>query len=168
MFSFHATKVFHTIEGGCVCFRDPDLKDRLFRIKNFGIQENETWGVGGNATMNEFEAAMGVCNLRHLEEQIRKYHPVIAAVADEEKARQLRLRISDLDVKVVSGMEGMIEAVTLPQTDIVVTAVVGMIGIRPTLEAINAGKDIALANKETLVTAGHLVMKAASEKSPLS
>ena len=72
MFSFHATKVFHTIEGGCVCFRDPDLKDRLFRIKNFGIQENETWGVGGNAKMNEFEAAMGVCNLRHLEEQIRK------------------------------------------------------------------------------------------------
>ena len=72
MFSFHATKVFHTIEGGCVCFRDPDLKDRLFRIKNFGIQENETWGVGGNAKMNEFEAAMGVCNLRYLEEQIRK------------------------------------------------------------------------------------------------
>ena len=81
-------------------------------------------------------------NIALLEEQIRKYHPVIAAVADEEKARQLRLRISDLDVKVVSGMEGMIEAVTLPQTDIVVTAVVGMIGIRPTLEAINAGKDI--------------------------
>ena len=72
MFSFHATKVFHTIEGGCVCFRDPFLRDPLFRIKNFGIQENETWGIGGNAKMNEFEAAMGVCNLRHLDEQIQK------------------------------------------------------------------------------------------------
>ena len=70
MFSFHATKVFHTIEGGAVCFRDPELADRLFRIKNFGIEENETYCVGGNAKMNEFEAAMGLCNLRHLEEQI--------------------------------------------------------------------------------------------------
>ena len=68
MFSFHATKVFHTIEGGAVSFRDPALADRLFRIKNFGIQENETYMVGGNAKMNEFEAAMGLCNLRHMDE----------------------------------------------------------------------------------------------------
>ena len=72
MFSFHATKVFHTIEGGAVCFRDPSYADRLFRIKNFGIQENETYSVGGNAKMNEFQAAMGLCNLRHLEEEIDK------------------------------------------------------------------------------------------------
>ena len=102
-------------------------------------------------------------NIKLLEEQIRKYKPVIAAVQDEEKAGELRLRTADLNVKIVSGMDGMIEAVTLPQTDVVVTAVVGMIGILPTLEAIKAGKDIALANKETLVTAGHLVMQAASD-----
>ena len=103
-------------------------------------------------------------NINLLEKQIRRFLPSVAAVADEEKARELRLRTADLDVRILSGMEGMIEAVTLPQTDIVVTAVVGMIGIRPTLEAIRAGKDIALANKETLVTAGHLVMDAAAEK----
>lgn len=72
MFSFHATKVFHTIEGGAACFRDPALSDHLFRIKNFGIQENETYGIGGNGKMNEFEAAMGLCNLRHIDEELKK------------------------------------------------------------------------------------------------
>ena len=94
-------------------------------------------------------------NIVLLEQQIRQYHPVMAAVWDEKKAEELKIAVSDLDVKIVSGMEGMIEVVTLPEADIVVTAVVGMIGIRPTMEAIKAGKDIALANKETLVTAGH-------------
>lgn len=100
MFSFHATKVFHTIEGGCVCFRDPDLKDRLFRIKNFGIQENETWGVGGNAKMNEFEAAMGVCNLRHLEEQIRKRKAVAERYTERLSGRAgIRFPDQPQDVK---------------------------------------------------------------------
>ena len=100
MFSFHATKVFHTIEGGCVCFRDPDLKDRLFRIKNFGIQENETWGVGGNAKMNEFEAAMGVCNLRHLEEQIRKRKAVAERYTEHLSGRAgIRFPDQPQDVK---------------------------------------------------------------------
>ena len=76
MFSFHATKVFHTIEGGAVCFQEPSLADRLFRIKNFGIQENETYCVGGNAKMNEFQAAMGLCNLRHLDGEIEKRRQV--------------------------------------------------------------------------------------------
>ena len=97
-------------------------------------------------------------NIVLLEQQIRQYHPLIAAVWDAKKAAELKIAVSDLDVKIVSGMEGMIEAVTLPEADIVVTAVVGMIGIRPTMEAIKAGKDIALANKETLVCAGELVM----------
>ena len=88
-------------------------------------------------------------NIVLLEQQIRQYHPVMAAVWDEKKAEELKIAVSDLDVKIVSGMEGMIEVVTLPEADIVVTAVVGMIGIRPTMEAIKAGKDIALANKET-------------------
>ena len=97
------------------------------------------------------------------EQQIRQYHPLIAAVWDAKKAAELKIAVSDLDVKIVSGMEGMIEVVTLPEADIVVTAVVGMIGIRPTMEAIKAGKDIALANKETLVTAGHLIMQMAKD-----
>ena len=103
-------------------------------------------------------------NIDLLEKQIRMFRPAVAAVADEEKAQELRLRLKDMEIRILSGMDGMIEAVTLPQTDIVVTAVVGMIGIRPTLEAIRAGKDIALANKETLVTAGHLVMKEAADR----
>ena len=102
-------------------------------------------------------------NIVLLEQQIRQYHPLIAAVWDAKKAAELKIAVSDLDVKIVSGMEGMIEAVTLPEADIVVTAVVGMIGIRPTMEAIKAGKDIALANKETLVTAGHIIMPLAKE-----
>ena len=102
-------------------------------------------------------------NIVLLEQQIRQYHPLIAAVWDAKKAAELKIAVSDLDLKIVSGMEGMIEAVTLPEADIVVTAVVGMIGIRPTMEAIKAGKDIALANKETLVTAGHLIMQMAKD-----
>ena len=72
MFSFHATKVFHTIEGGAVCCHDPELSQKLFRLKNFGIQENETYCIGGNGKMNEFEAAMGLCNLRHFPEEIAR------------------------------------------------------------------------------------------------
>ncbi len=102
-------------------------------------------------------------NIDMLEEQIRKFGPRVAAVWDPDKAAILAARVCDLDVKIVSGMEGMIEIVTLPEVEIVVTAVVGMIGIRPTMEAIKAGKDIALANKETLVTAGHLIMKMAKD-----
>ncbi len=102
-------------------------------------------------------------NVKLLEEQIRKYRPVIAAVWEEEKAQQLRHAVADLPVKIVSGMDGLIEVVTEAQTQMVVTAIVGMIGIRPTMEAIKAGKDIALANKETLVTAGHLIMSMAKE-----
>lgn len=103
-------------------------------------------------------------NIQLLEKQIRKFHPSLAAVWNEEKAKELRENIKDLDVRVVSGMDGMLEAATVEEAQIVVTAVVGMIGIRPTIAAIEVGKDIALANKETLVTAGHLIMPLAKEK----
>ena len=103
-------------------------------------------------------------NIQLLEKQIRKFHPSLATVWNEEKAKELRENIKDLDVRVVSGMDGMLEAATVEEAQIVVTAVVGMIGIRPTIAAIEAGKDIALANKETLVTAGHLIMPLAKEK----
>ncbi len=102
-------------------------------------------------------------NIELLEKQVREYKPSIVCVYDENKALELRANIQDLDIKVVSGMDGLIEAAVIEQADIVVTAIVGMIGIRPTLAAIKAGKDIALANKETLVTAGHIIMPAAKE-----
>ena len=103
-------------------------------------------------------------NIALLEEQIREFSPKIACVWDEEKANELRGKVADCAVRVVSGMDGLIEAATEPSAQIVVTAVVGMIGIRPTIAAMEAGKDIALANKETLVTAGHLIMPLAKER----
>ncbi|MGN0277158.1 MAG: 1-deoxy-D-xylulose-5-phosphate reductoisomerase [Hominisplanchenecus sp.] len=103
-------------------------------------------------------------NISLLESQIREFHPAVAAVWDEEKAAELRTRTADQNVRIVSGMDGLIEIATLPEAEILVTAIVGMIGILPTIEAIRAGKDIALANKETLVTAGHIIMPLAKEK----
>lgn len=103
-------------------------------------------------------------NITMLEAQIREFRPSIACVWDEEKAAELKTAVADLPVKVVSGMEGLMDAAAEPEAEIVVTAVVGMIGIRPTIAAMEAGKDIALANKETLVTAGHIIMKLAREK----
>ena len=97
-------------------------------------------------------------NITLLEKQIREFHPRLVAVWDKEKATELKTKVADLNVEVVSGMDGLLELAVLPEADILVTAIVGMIGIRPTIAAIKAGKDIALANKETLVTAGHLIM----------
>lgn len=103
-------------------------------------------------------------NIKLLEQQIREFHPSVVSVWEEEKAKELALNVADCSVRIVSGMEGLIEAATVEQAEIVVTAVVGMIGIRPTIAAIEAGKDIALANKETLVTAGHIIMSLAKQK----
>ena len=103
-------------------------------------------------------------NTRLLEAQAREFRPEIIGIWSEEDARGLRISLADTDIKVVSGMEGLIEIAELGSSDIVVTGIVGMIGIRPTIAAINAGKDIALANKETLVTAGHIIMPLAKEK----
>lgn len=103
-------------------------------------------------------------NIERAEQQARMLHPSLVAVYDGEKAAVLKQRLADTAVRVVSGMDGLIEAATLPEADIVVTAVVGMVGLLPTLAAIDAGKDIALANKETLVCAGQIVMQRAREK----
>ena len=97
-------------------------------------------------------------NIDLLEKQIREFSPKCVCVSKEENAKELKRRITDLDVKVLYGMEGLIEVATIPEIDMVVTAIVGMVGIRPTIAAIEAGKHIALANKETLVTAGHIIM----------
>ena len=109
------------------------------------------------------EALAAGNNIALLEQQIREFAPKTAAVWTEEKAKELRERVKDLPVKIVSGMDGLLEISVLEETDILVTAIVGMIGIRPTIAAIRAGKDIALANKETLVTAGHIIMPLAKE-----
>lgn len=102
-------------------------------------------------------------NIEKLEAQIREFSPKLAAVWDEKKAEELAVKIRDTDTRVVCGMDGLLELASMDGPEILVTAIVGMLGIRPTIEAIRAGKDIALANKETLVTAGHLIMPMAKE-----
>ena len=99
-----------------------------------------------------------------MEQQIREFLPSYAVMWSEEAAKDLKQRVSDLQVQVLTGMDGLLAISVLPEADVVLTAIVGMIGIRPTIAAIEAGKDIALANKETLVTAGHIIMPLAKEK----
>ena len=118
------------------------------------VRENKDIEVLGLAAGN---------NIKLLERQIREFHPKMAAVWSEDRAKELRENVKDLNIKIVSGMEGLIELSVMEESEILVTAIVGMIGIRPTIEAIKAGKDIALANKETLVTAGHIIMPLAKE-----
>ena len=102
-------------------------------------------------------------NIDLFEKQIRKYKPKLVSVWSDDDARKLKLSISDMDVKVESGMDGLLSVATVDESEILVTAIVGMLGIRPTIAAIEAGKTIALANKETLVTAGHIIMPLAKK-----
>ena len=97
-------------------------------------------------------------NIKLVEEQMREFRPKLVSVWAEEDAEELRIRTKDLNIPVASGMNGLLEVATIPESEILVTAIVGMLGIRPTIAAIEAGKNIALANKETLVTAGHIIM----------
>lgn len=102
-------------------------------------------------------------NISLLEAQMREFKPSLVSVWNEKKASELRTNTKDLDIKIVSGMEGLLEVSVIPESEILVTAIVGMLGIRPTIAAIKAGKKIALANKETLVTAGHIIIPLAKE-----
>lgn len=102
-------------------------------------------------------------NVKLLEEQIREFHPVYASLESEEAAADLRERVKDLPVKILCGMDGLIQIAEMEESDVLVTAIVGMIGIRPTIAAIKKKKTIALANKETLVTAGHIIMPLAAQ-----
>ncbi len=119
--------------------------------------------VQSNAEELSVVALAAGTSVELMERQIREFHPLVAAMWSEEAAADLRVRVADLPVKVVAGMEGLLEIAQMPESDVLVTAIVGMIGIRPTIAAIRAGKDIALANKETLVTAGHIIMPLAKE-----
>ena len=103
-------------------------------------------------------------NIELLEKQTREFKPSYVCISSDEKAKELKVKLADMEVKVLSGMDGLLEIAVIPEVEILVTAIMGMIGIRPTIAAINAGKDIALANKETLVTAGHIIMPLAKEK----
>lgn len=128
---------------------------------SIGTQTLDVVRANGDITVTALAAGT---NIELLEAQIREFKPSLACVWEEKGARELRVRTADLKVRIVSGMEGLIEAATEPESGLLVTAIVGMIGIRPTIAAMNAGKDIALANKETLVTAGHIIMPLAKEK----
>ena len=119
--------------------------------------------VRNNPDLQVIALAAG-SNVNLMDQQVREFHPVLAVMGSEEASADLKSRIADTDTKVLAGMEGMLELAVLPQMEVLVTAIVGMIGIRPTIAAIEAGKTIALANKETLVTAGHIIMPLAKEK----
>lgn len=127
---------------------------------SIGTQTLEVVRTNGDIEVTALAAG---ANIELLEAQIREFRPALAAVWSEEKAKELRLRTADLGVKIVSGMEGLLEIAAEPDAETLVTAIVGMIGIRPTIAAMKAGKDIALANKETLVTAGHIIIPLAKE-----
>lgn len=118
--------------------------------------------VRANADIRVAALAAGD-NIELLEKQVREFRPKLVSVKSEDKAKALAAALSDFNCKITYGMDGLIETATCEKAELVVTAIVGMIGIRPTIEAIKAGKDIALANKETLVTAGHLIMQLAQE-----
>ena len=136
---------------------------RIAILGSTGSIGTQTLEVVENNQDIQVTALAAGSNIRLLEEQIRKFHPALPCVWDEKKAAELRTNIADLSVKVVSGMDGLLEVAVQPEAEILVTAIVGMIGIRPTIAAMKAGKNIALANKETLVTAGHIIMPLAKE-----
>jgi 1-deoxy-D-xylulose-5-phosphate reductoisomerase len=103
-------------------------------------------------------------NIDLFEKQVREFKPLVASLQSEASCKELKTRLSDMEVEIVAGMEGLIRIAEMEESEVLVTAIVGMIGIRPTIAAINKHKDIALANKETLVTAGHIIMPLAKEK----
>ena len=147
------------------------LGNEVFALKNISVL-GSTGSIGTqtldvvrkNNDINVVALSAGN-NVELLEQQVREFKPSFVSMANDKALTELRARLSDMaGIEYGIGMEGLIHAATLEQVEIVVTAVVGMMGIVPTIEAINAGKDIALANKETLVTAGHIIMKLAAEK----
>ncbi|MBR5269018.1 MAG: 1-deoxy-D-xylulose-5-phosphate reductoisomerase [Anaerotignum sp.] len=127
---------------------------------SIGTQTLEVVGILENIKV---VAITGNNNIQLLEEQARRFQPELVAVMDEKNAEALKERLSDMNIRVVSGMDGLVEAATYEGVDTVVTSVVGNVGLKPTFEAIRAGKNIALANKETLVSAGQLVMDLAKK-----
>ncbi|MFG6326782.1 MAG: 1-deoxy-D-xylulose-5-phosphate reductoisomerase [Lachnospiraceae bacterium] len=140
-----------------------DIKKRIAVLGSTGSIGTQTLEVVRNNNDFIIDVLAADSSVEALEKQVREFSPRLVCVYKEEAAVRLKEAIADTDTSVVTGMEGLIEAARFDTADIAVTAMVGMIGIRPTIEAIKAGKDIALANKETLVTAGHIIMPLAKE-----
>lgn len=138
------------------------MKQRISILGSTGSIGRQSLDVMSACGM-EAVALTANSNVARMEEQVRQFHPELAVMMDENAARDLRVRLADTPVRVASGLEGLLEAAELPAADTVITAVVGMIGLRPTMAAIREGKRIALANKETLVCAGTLVMEEARD-----
>ncbi|MCM1102115.1 MAG: 1-deoxy-D-xylulose-5-phosphate reductoisomerase [Clostridium sp.] len=146
------------------------ISDKILNTKNIALL-GSTGSIGtqtleivrANPDLKVVAMAAG-SNVALMEEQVREFRPGIVGMWSEEAARDLRGRVADLPVRVVSGMDGLLEIAVWEEADVLLTAIVGMIGIRPTIAAIEAGKDIALANKETLVCAGHIIMPLARER----
>ena len=138
---------------------------RIILLGSTGSIGTQTLDVVRN-NPSELEVVGLAANTRveEVEKQVREFRPKYVCMYDEKAAKDLEVRISDLGLKVYSGMEGLLEIVSVPEADTVLTAVVGMIGIQPTIRAIESGKDIALANKETLVCAGHIIMPLAESR----
>ncbi len=120
--------------------------------------------VRNNGDALEVTALAASSNVALMEAQIREFRPRLAVMWSAQAAEELRLRVADCPVRVAQGMDGLLEIASMPEAEVLVTAIVGMIGIKPTIEAIRAGKDIALANKETLVCAGHIIMPLARKR----
>ena len=144
---------------------DPHVKKRLAILGSTGSIGRQCLDVA-RLHPELFEVVSLACgsDIKTLEDQVREFSPALAVVYDAAAASDLKGRLADQPVKVLSGMEGLIEMASSPQIDILVTGIVGMIGIEPTVAALEAGHDIALANKETCVTAGHVIMPLAKEK----
>ena len=138
------------------------MKKNLSILGSTGSIGTQTLDVARNLSL-EVTALAAYGNIKLLEEQIREFHPALAVVFDEEKAKQLRTAVADTGTEILAGMDGLCEAASIDGADVVVNAVVGCVGLQPTLAAIKAGKDLALANKETLVAGGALVMQAAEK-----
>ena len=140
-----------------------DTKKKIAILGSTGSIGTQTLEVvRANGDLDVVALAAG-SNVELMEQQIREFRPSLAAMWSEEAAEDLKVRVADLAVKVVWGMDGLLEIATMKESEVLVTAIVGMIGIRPTIAAIEAGKDIALANKETLVCAGHIIMPLAAK-----
>ncbi len=147
--------------------KDTRLKGKLMKkivvLGSTGSIGTQTLDVVRSNSDMEVVALAAGSNIKLLEAQIREFKPCMVCVWDEEKAKELRILVRDCQVEITTGMEGLLACSVIEEADIVLTAIVGMIGIQPTIAAIKAKKDIALANKETLVTAGHIIMPLAQE-----
>lgn len=137
---------------------------RIGILGSTGSIGTQTLDVVRNNPELKVTALAAGTNVVEIEKQIREFKPTLAVMWSEKAAEDLKNRVADMNIRILSGMDGLMEIASSEQVDVLLTAVVGMIGIRPTIEAINRGKTIALANKETLVTAGHLIMPLAKEK----